>query len=87
MGKPWIFGSLLAEPSGELNVQTDKGLWSYSEHPTAPADGPGPDGSQGGAGGLGRCLLQQESGEKESLLVRPLPSLGCVLQRRGAAQP
>lgn len=86
MGKPWMFGSLLAEPSGELNIQTDKGLWSYSEHPTAPADGPGPDGSQGGVGtGAGVCCGRRAV--RGSLLVRPLPSLGCVLQGRGAAQP
>ena len=80
MGKPWLFGSLLAEPSGELNIQTDKGLWSCSEHPTAQQML------------LGQMVLKQGRGRgrgvvRGSLLVRPLPSLGCVLQRRGAAQP
>ena len=86
MGKPWIFGSLLAEPSGELNIQTDKGLWSYSEHPIDPADGSGPDGSGGGVGG-DRCLLWQQSTVRGGVhWSTSLPSLGFVLWGRGAAQ-
>lgn len=37
MGKPWISGSLLAEPSGELNIQTDKGVQSYFRAPHCPS--------------------------------------------------
>ena len=37
VGKPWIFGSLLAEPIGELNIQTDKGVQSYFRIPHCPS--------------------------------------------------
>ena len=37
MGMPWVFGSLLAEPSGELNIQTDKGAQSYFRTPHCPS--------------------------------------------------
>lgn len=88
MGKPWLFGSLLAGPSRELNIQTDKGAVElFQSTPTLQADGPGPDGLGGGGpgdGSPGVCCGSIGVWGKCSLVHLPPPSdfssRGCAAQ-------
>lgn len=75
LGRPWVFGSLRAEPSGELGSRTGKGRDFTASR--RRADGPGPDGSGGESGGFqpGVCHGSRGCGGDGSLSTSP-PSLG-----------
>lgn len=80
-GEPWIFGSLLAEPSGQL--ETDKGCRTISQHPLPQQMVVGSWlRRRGWRGWVARCGLWQQRCERKSSLVH-LPALPWM---GGAAQ-